>query len=561
VTNYTAASPIVAPTHRLARGPFLIIYNSAAALGVGTANWSFQVAAWYLTARQITGTLYGIDFSQRWNGSASGYTPANDTEWNGGISDNSRLWDNYIKPVALQMQSMGAVGVLMSAGTPTLTTMPLTGSTENHVSTCQMFGGAMLLYNFYNTVTYGFTLPTPAPTLPQWSPAFIGGGYDDATSHSVLLQDRTATYRSDLQALPLAAGTYPLGIQGSQNITAYNQFSAFDAAQQAYLASGAPNSLFESWGHRPYGRIGRPRFFGSAGLPTETDTLAYAVVNQALANQVSLATALQLPIHIGVASRTSAMLDYEGAALYNWLGGMGFFARKYYTFDYGSGFGTLSQALTPVASQHYSATALTTVGVGPYPAWMLIGYAINNAAYNNAFISGSWQMHPGAFGVEGTSFGWNHIARIQNGGGVGGSGTLFEPGGNAGICDFGMGIAQGLSLMEAHFYSDLQYTNSLVWAAGLFGDPLYTPILYPPTDPDVTNTTASAYEGRDNIDERTGYKVPVGQLHREWTGLLVADPEPRHPQEFLHPRQAEAPKGSPAPEGQDTFISGPVTFP
>lgn len=71
--------------------------------------------------------------------------------------------------------------------------------------------------------------------------------------------------------------------------------------------------------------------------------------------------------------------------------------------------------------------------------------------------------------------------------------------------------------------------------------------------PQNTNTVsvASNYE----ICDRTGFRVPVGELAKEWTGAMVRREswEARHPLDFVRGR-AEHAKGSPRPEQVDTFI-------
>lgn len=72
--------------------------------------------------------------------------------------------------------------------------------------------------------------------------------------------------------------------------------------------------------------------------------------------------------------------------------------------------------------------------------------------------------------------------------------------------------------------------------------------------PQNTNTFTDSpnYE----ICDRTGFKVPVGELAKEWNGGMVRREswEPRHPQDFVRGRPERA-KGSPRPEQADTFIA------
>jgi hypothetical protein len=56
------------------------------------------------------------------------------------------------------------------------------------------------------------------------------------------------------------------------------------------------------------------------------------------------------------------------------------------------------------------------------------------------------------------------------------------------------------------------------------------------------------------VDDRTGFVRYSSETKREWTGLQVADPDPKHPQlEARGKRDYQAPS-NPSPEGTDTFI-------
>ena len=71
-------------------------------------------------------------------------------------------------------------------------------------------------------------------------------------------------------------------------------------------------------------------------------------------------------------------------------------------------------------------------------------------------------------------------------------------------------------------------------------------------------TNANTIDGVTNneICDRTGFRVPVGTLRREWNGAMVRPEswEPRHPQEFVRSRTEKA-EGSPRPEQTDEFIA------
>lgn len=73
-----------------------------------------------------------------------------------------------------------------------------------------------------------------------------------------------------------------------------------------------------------------------------------------------------------------------------------------------------------------------------------------------------------------------------------------------------------------------------------------------PQNANATTNIPSNYE----ICDRTGFKLPVGTLVKEWTGAMVRPEswEPRHPQDFVRGRPEKA-GGSPRPEPTDTFIA------
>lgn len=79
-----------------------------------------------------------------------------------------------------------------------------------------------------------------------------------------------------------------------------------------------------------------------------------------------------------------------------------------------------------------------------------------------------------------------------------------------------------------------------------------------PTDPEdgPQNTNTASVGSNYEICDRSGFRVPVGELVKEWNGLMVRrkDWEPRHPQDFVRGR-TETHKGSPRPEQVDTFIA------
>lgn len=52
------------------------------------------------------------------------------------------------------------------------------------------------------------------------------------------------------------------------------------------------------------------------------------------------------------------------------------------------------------------------------------------------------------------------------------------------------------------------------------------------------------------IDSRTGFKEWSTDTHQEWTGLWVADPDPKHPQESVRGRidNQKVPFARPVPD-------------
>lgn len=69
------------------------------------------------------------------------------------------------------------------------------------------------------------------------------------------------------------------------------------------------------------------------------------------------------------------------------------------------------------------------------------------------------------------------------------------------------------------------------------------------------NTNTMEGESNYEICDRTGFRVPAGELAKEWNGAMVRRQswEPRHPQDFVRGR-AEKAGGSPRPEQADRFI-------
>jgi hypothetical protein len=78
----------------------------------------------------------------------------------------------------------------------------------------------------------------------------------------------------------------------------------------------------------------------------------------------------------------------------------------------------------------------------------------------------------------------------------------------------------------------------------------------PITDTPITNSTAVEYDGRNNLDQRTGMLSKKGELRREWTGILTENPEPRHPQDFVRAPEPERVRGSPSPEKPPNYLVG-----
>ena len=77
----------------------------------------------------------------------------------------------------------------------------------------------------------------------------------------------------------------------------------------------------------------------------------------------------------------------------------------------------------------------------------------------------------------------------------------------------------------------------------------------------ITNPTASETPSSYEVCQRSGFRVPVGTLIREWTGLWVRPEvwEARHPSELLRLRAHEQPHPLGNPEPDDTFIATAVS--
>lgn len=73
---------------------------------------------------------------------------------------------------------------------------------------------------------------------------------------------------------------------------------------------------------------------------------------------------------------------------------------------------------------------------------------------------------------------------------------------------------------------------------------------------DITNDNAVEVPSNYEVCQRTGFRVPVGELVKEWNGLMVRKEsyEARHPQDFVRSKH-EHQKASPSPELTDVFIA------
>ena len=58
------------------------------------------------------------------------------------------------------------------------------------------------------------------------------------------------------------------------------------------------------------------------------------------------------------------------------------------------------------------------------------------------------------------------------------------------------------------------------------------------------------------ICQRSGFKYPLEELVKEWTGLLVHRNrvDQRHPQEFIRGVKDDQTVRNPSPEAEDTFL-------
>jgi len=80
------------------------------------------------------------------------------------------------------------------------------------------------------------------------------------------------------------------------------------------------------------------------------------------------------------------------------------------------------------------------------------------------------------------------------------------------------------------------------------------------TDTPIENASATETPSNYEICQRTGQKLKVGELKKEWTGLKVRPQswEPRHPLDRVRAVGLEQSRGSPSPEPADQFI--PTTY-
>lgn len=73
---------------------------------------------------------------------------------------------------------------------------------------------------------------------------------------------------------------------------------------------------------------------------------------------------------------------------------------------------------------------------------------------------------------------------------------------------------------------------------------------------DITNDNAVEVPSNYEVCQRTGFRVPVGELAKEWSGAWVRKQslDPRHPQDLVRSKLDKGkPSVSPAPT--DVFIA------
>lgn len=62
------------------------------------------------------------------------------------------------------------------------------------------------------------------------------------------------------------------------------------------------------------------------------------------------------------------------------------------------------------------------------------------------------------------------------------------------------------------------------------------------------------------IDDYSGFKVPLGELKKDWQGLLTVSPDIRSPQDFVRGVKDDQSLPYSRPESADTFIALPITW-
>lgn len=225
----------------------------------------------------------------------------------------------------------------------------------------------------------------------------------------------------------------------------------------SYLWKGNPDWV-------PFGRIGLPKF--DAAVPDETLVLTQRIIDDALANEHSYKSAANLPVHFGLHDRTNNInaLSFEFARQCMVAANV---PTRHYRLTYNAAW-----TIQPPADSYSRATMIAGTLNPTERAWGMVGSAIMNEVVGAAYIN-SYEILPGAWGYEATSYGSFLAANAILAGGCAFCGTALEP--------YDVGVIKPYEFVE-HLLNGFSMAEAMTFCGAVgggqmdcWGDPLYRP--------------------------------------------------------------------------------------
>ena len=320
-----------------------------------------------------------------------------------------------------------------------------------------------------------------------------------------------------------------------------------------FLGFSLPNFLYPSM---PVGRIGMASYGGGGGGPPvpETEAIARQIIDQTSAamTHYSRSATFDKPIVFNIRYLGAGDPYADEYAYFRYLCDSWGFNTAYCYYDGAGGADGNSNLYAPFSSQTYSRAQIDS-GSFKQPHYLMLGNWENVApsAYVEPWAS-AWPPLEGAGVATGPSNGFQYALQSLYRGGACGLSDASHIAGAYLIHQLALAwnLLRGMTWLEAFWYGG---RPSMRFPCG---DPLWAP--YGLGDPGPQNPAATTYQGRQHIDERTGFKVEAGELLHEWNGLLVKHPEDRHPLDRVRSKTVESPRGSTSPETADNFLVNPV---